>query len=206
MTIHINLLREAQAREIERQRDPFKLAMLGLLLVAIGLVGYYLFRSGEVRSLKAERARLESEWQRKEPLMEEAEARQAEIRAVIAEADALRSLARDRFFWSAFLASLTNQVPANASLTSLNGNVSEKREVSGALSGVIAAGSPRQAAEELRRTFQRVLEDAYPRARVVLASLEDQPDTYVIDGSELPSVRFSMEYDIQLDEEPGGEA
>ncbi len=199
MSVNVNLLRERQMQAIERQRDPFKIALLAVLTLALILVGYYMLKANQARIMRNELTRLKNDWSKTEPQMLAAEQRSAELERILAEAQGLKSLMTDRFYWSRFLAVVTNNLPGNATFTSLSGNAGKEDRFSCEVSGVIASESPRQAADALRLALQKVLEKEYSsggipyRVEVKLPLVEDESDTYDVGGRTLPSASFNLE-------------
>ena len=190
---------------IERQRDPLKIGMLILLLVALAFVGFYFYRANQARVLGNELAELEATWEERKPQQEEAIARQQEIERVVAEAEALRAIMEERFSWARLLATITNEVPPNASLTSFGGQISQQGVVTCQLSGLIASDSPRQSADDLRRQFAAALNREYGepengvrmRSSVRLPLVENEADVFEVAGRRLPSASFNMDITIE---------
>lgn len=199
MAVHINLLREEQQIQTERKRDPLKLGLLGVLLIALVMLGYYLVQAAKLSGITRQVHQLEATWNAKKPDFEKAQARQAELSSLIAKADALRGIMNARFLWAAFLADLTNTIPSNASLTSLSGTLKkDKSRLSCSLSGVIAGENPRQLAEDLRGTIRRMLEERFDEVEVVFETLEDDATPYVIRGKDASGAKFSLGMKAQL--------
>ncbi len=198
MSVNVNLLREKQMQAIERQRDPFKIVLLAVLLGALGLVGYYLIKANGANSAKSRLSNLKSEWSKTEPKLLAAEARKAELDKVLAEAQGLQSIMTDRFYWSYFLAVITNNLSPNVTLSSLNGSTENMGTLNCKLSGVIASATPRQAADELRVFLQDKLMQAYAtkgagfNVTVSLPQVEDESNTFDIDGETVPSASFTL--------------
>lgn len=192
MAIRLNFLHELEAIKTQRQRDPLKLAMLGLLMVIMLLVGYYMWRSSTLNDLRRSVERAEAEWAKKESAQAEATKDIEELQTTIGRVKVLKSYVDDRFFWAPVLTLLDQKTPDQVQLTSFNG-VTTTGGASITLSGLVADQEPRIAADKYKAELSRVFSDHYSEATARFNVLEEQTGTTLeLEGKNLNTARFSI--------------
>ena len=106
MPIRLNLLAEAQAAEELRRKDPVKRALLGAILLMLGVAIWSSTIQVKVISLKNQLGGLQSEWKKIEKGYQTAIDTQAESRETEAKLSALQQLTTNRFLWGTTLNAL----------------------------------------------------------------------------------------------------
>jgi len=208
MALHLNLYHEIQTQNLQRQRDPLKLGMLVLLLVAIGFVGYYFYRLQGSSVLNNQAARLQTDWLVLEPKAKQAEAREAELLGRAKLKDALVSRMEDRCLWGPILDSVAQGVPREVQIKTLEAgrvmNGDKVRVVSFVLSGIACGAEPRRSAEDFRVAFNRRLSERFKSVNSVpkdgFRSLDDKDERVELDGQNYPTAGFVVAYEAALDE------
>ncbi len=199
MALHLNLYHEVQKQSRARQRDPVKLAILGLLVVTIGLVVFYLYRLQESRRVGEQLAGMQAEWSKLEQKEKTAEARKAELENSVALATALVTRIEDRFYWAPMLDRLLRAVPAEVQLTQVQGRFDAKsRRVTIDTDGLAAGSQPRIVAEELRLGLGEKLGAGYKNVSSTFTSLEDGTATVPLDGGPARTAVFSISVSMEL--------
>jgi hypothetical protein len=194
MAIYLNLYHETQRQKLKRQRDPFKLAIVGALVVVIGFIGYYFWRSEAVSRVKRESQGVEADWNKLEPKQKAAKDRVAELTQNINLADALNHKVENRFYWAPMLQQLIQIVPPDIQITGMDGAVSldGSKKVSISLRGMATGAQPRSVAEDLRTTLQNKLGSKYKDVTSVFGTLEDGAETVQYEGKALPTALFTI--------------
>lgn len=181
-----------------------KFAVLGLVIVAVGLVGYYLLELNGQRTVKSELQSLEAEYAKQGPRAEKAKARETEISETLKVSKSLVDRMENRFYWAPVLASVAQVVPQEVQLTKLSGDVTsdEKRQCSLTIEGVAAGADPRKTAEDLRRALAEKFSTKYKAVTSVFRSLEDSPETVALSGKQFPTASFGIHVAMHAGEDP----
>ena len=180
MALYLNLYHEVQKQKLKRQRDPLKLAVMGLVVVAAGMVVCmrYFYRMERVRDIAQQQAGDVITELKKSNDDAEATAKQKELDAYdenIKLADAMIHKVENRFYWAPLLQQIVEVVPPDVQITALNGSVSSDgaKKVTLTVTGIATGSQPRAVAEELRIALQNKLSGQYTQPTAVFRSLED---------------------------------
>lgn len=199
MALHLNLFHEHEAARRARQRDPVKLAILVGLVLAMAMGAFYMVRAQQVRSMTAEQTRLQSDWNRLEPRLAQAEEEIEDYRSLIESSTTLVGLVEGRVLWGPVLEVILKTVPANVQLTRLRGSLLEgRRTVSVTLEGISAGSEPREVAETLRRQLIRRFAENYEHADASFRSLEDSSARVTMEGQPFATARFDIDLRFEL--------
>ena len=207
MALHLNLYHEVQTQNLQRKRDPLRLGMLALLVVAIGFVGYYFYRLQGGSSLTNQAARLQTEWLALGPKQKKAEDREKELQIALKQRDALVKRMEDRCLWGPILDLVSQGVPQGVQLKGMDANKTvtpdKIRVVTFVVSGIAGGEEPRRAAEDFRVDFSRKLGERFKTVNSVpkdgFRSLEDKDETVVLGGQSYSTAAFVVSYDAALD-------
>src|SRR4051812_44860946 len=123
MALHLNLFHEIEKQKALNRRDPLKLSMYGLGLIAACMAGYYVLQVAEASSTTNELARVQDELRKLTPQAEAAQKREAELSVAIKTSESLVKRIENRFYWAGILESLCQTVPHNVQITKMNGEV-----------------------------------------------------------------------------------
>lgn len=208
MALHLNLYHEVQKQSRARRRDPVKIAILGALVVAIGLVVYYLHSMREARNVTAELAAKQAEWTRLEAEKEQAEIKQAEAKHAIELSREFVKQIEGRFYWAPVLERLLRAVPPEVQLTRFEGRIDPAGggRVVIAVDGVGAGLQPRTVAEELRLALGEKLGSGYLNVASEFVSLEDGAATVELDGVKARTAVFAISVTMNLAPPPAAPA
>jgi len=207
MALHLNLYHEIQTQNLQRQRDPLKLGMLALLVVAVGFVGYYFYRLQGSTGLNNQAARLQTDWLVLEPKQKQAATREGELLATVKLKEALVNRMEERCLWGPVLDIVAQGVPKEVQLKSLEATkvvtTDKIRVVTFVLSGVAGGVEPRRSAEDFRVAFLRRLSERFKSVNSVpkdgFRSLDDKDERVMLDGQNYPTAAFVVSYEAALD-------
>ena len=193
MALHLNLLHEEIAEQRQRQRDPLKIGMMLLGVVAILMVAFYMWKAYETLNVKSRLSAVQADWAKVEPKVTGAQKRSAELTELIGTTKVLDSIIEERFFWAPFLQKLSLCVAPNAQLTSVDGTVAEESKlVTVTIEGIAAGREPRAAAEELRQLLIDQLGESYTDVKVEFKTLEDLDTIVNVAGANMAMARYIL--------------
>lgn len=201
MPLHVNLYHEVQRQERARRRDPLRLGMLALLVVAIGFVINYFIVFEQAHSVGIRYSGLQSEWSKIEPKAKDAKARQDELNGEIQASDAMMKNVDSRFYLAPLLGEILRTVPRTVQLTHVGAEApGDANAVSTLLtiSGVSSAIEPRKEAEALRIALDSRLGAQFKRVTSVFKTLDDSDEFVMLDGRRLATASFTIDFQIQL--------
>ncbi len=200
MALHLNLYHEVQRADLQRRRDPLKLGIIGMIVIAVGFLGYYFYRMESVRSVNEELSRLHAEWSATEPKFKVAQKRQAEIEVTLKTKATLVQMIENRFYWAPLFEKVLLTVPAEVQLTKLDGQMADKDKQGGlSVTGISSGEQPRKVAEDLRTAFFNKLSEKYKGVNSSFKTLEDSEQTVKIDGKLYATAVFSMQFQLISD-------
>lgn len=205
MALHLNLYHEIQTQNLQRKRDPLRLGMLALLVVAVGFVSYYFYRLDRSSGLNNQASRVESDWAALEPKQKQAEQREKDLQKDIALKDALVKRMEERCLWGPLLDTLAGGVPRQVQLTSFEAGREERsRTVTFTIEGLASGTEARKTAEEFRVSFLRKLTENFkgPVSSVPkdgFRSLDDREERVVLGGQSYAMASFVVSYQAALD-------
>jgi Tfp pilus assembly protein PilN len=206
MALHLNLFHEIEKRKALDRRDPLKLSMYGIGLVALGLAGYYGVQFAKANSTSSELARVQDEYRKLTPQAEAAKKKEADLGVAIKTSEALVKRIEGRFYWASVLESLSEIVPPQVQITKLNGEMQTDAARHGVitLEGVSAGSEPRKVAEDLRRALNEKFGAKYKKVTTTFHGLDDGKDTVMLHGAAAPTAIFTIKIALQLleDEAP----
>lgn len=205
MALHLNLYHEIQTQNLQRKRDPLRLGMLGLLVVAIGFVSYYFYRLDRFNGLNNQASRAESDWATLEPKQKQAEQREKELQKNISLRDELVKRMEERCLWGPLLDTLSGGVPRQVQVTKFEaGREDKSRAVTFTIEGLASGVQARKTAEEFRMSFLRRLTENFkgPVNSVPkdgFRTLEDREERVVLAGQSYATASFVVSYEAAMD-------
>lgn len=199
MPLHVNLHHEIEQQELARRRDPLRMGMLAVLVIAIGFVGYYFYEMERTHGVNVRYGTLQSDWSRLEPKSKEAKARQADLDTQIKASDTLIKNIDSRFYWAPVLGDILKTVPRDVQLVRVNadtqvGSISNIITIAGISSGV----EPRKEAEAVRTALATALATQCKHVSSSFKALDDGDQYVMLDGRRLPTAVFTMEFQLQV--------
>jgi Tfp pilus assembly protein PilN len=200
MPLHVNLYHEVQRQELARQRDPFRLGMLAVLVIAIGFVVNYFIELERAHTIGVRYSALQDQWSQIEPKAKDAKARQDELNAEIAASDAMMKSVDSRFYWAPVLDEILRNVPPSVQLIHLGAGAPDDQATMSVLSisGISSAAEPRREAEDVRTALDAGLTSKFKKVTSEFKALDDSDEFVLLDGRRLATATFTMEFQIQV--------
>ncbi len=199
MALHLNLYHEIQKQKQQSRRDPLKLGMYGLGVVALCLAGYYCMRLREASQVMGRLDQMQAEWEKMEPLQKAAETRGADLSKAIQTSDALVQKIENRFYWAPLLDQLLEATPKNVQITKFDGKSDIDNGASTCsftITGLSSGNEPRRVAEELRTALHNKFAEKHGKVTAVFQALDDAAETVFLDGRPLPVANFGIKLDL----------
>ena len=194
MPLQINLYHEVLLAKRHQQYDPLKLSLLGLIVIAIGLAGYYFVELAQKRSAVAAYEAKQKEFEHLAPLAKDAKIREDELSKQIGLAERLTKRIEGRFYWAPVFDLVAGAVPANVQITKLGADVTQDapRTCHMLLDGLAAGVQPRAVAEELRTALVEKLGRKYKNATAIFKSLDESNEKALLNGKQVQTAVFSI--------------
>jgi hypothetical protein len=204
MALHLNLNHELERVRAQRRRDPFKLSMIALAIIAAGFAAQYFWALGKSTLLTREVEARRAEFATKDPLAKAAVAEEAELKRKLGNSDRFHKRIEGRFYWSPLIQEVVQTVPVNIQITRFAGDVTgdEAKKVQVNLDGLAAGEKPRGVAEDFLQKLRTALEKKYRNVTLSFRHLEDGTDTIPVDGKPQPTVNFAINIQFQHGEAP----
>ncbi len=194
MSLKINLYHEVLLAKKHQQYDPLKLSLLGLIVIAIGLAGYYFVELAKKSSAVSAYVAKQKEFDKIAPLARGAKLREEELSKQIGLADRLSKRIEGRFYWAPVFELLASTVPKNVQITKMGADVSPDapRTCHMLIDGLSAGIEPRAVAEELRTALNEKLGQKYKSATAIFKSLDESNEMALLDGKQVHTAVFSI--------------
>lgn len=206
MALHLNLLHEIDSRQRQRRRDPLKISMIVLVVIVLGLAGYYFLRLSQVSRLADESGSIETEWKSSEPKSKIAKTREAELTALFDLNKSFTDRIENRFYWAPVLEKVLGAATPEVQFIEFGGTVNQegKELCTISLKGLAAGQEPRTVAEELRRALAKKFSDQTGKgqAETLFKALEDSDQKVMLEGKQMAAVDFSIQIGIRRPEVP----
>jgi len=204
MPLRVNLYHEVLRAKRQEKYDPLKLSFLGLLVVAVAMVGYYflqLKRTSDVRSVFNSQ---KAEYDRLSPLAKAAADREAELTKQVELAEQVTNRMEKRFHWAPVLESIMAAVPATVQLTKLSGDTGREKGVNCQVNieGIAAGQEPRAVAEDTRKAVADRFAAKYANVSATFRNLDDRAEHVRINGKQMASVVFTISVTFKPEAEP----
>lgn len=206
MALHLNLFHEIEKQKALQRRDPLKLSMYGIGVVAAGFAGYYALALASAGAASNELSRVEAEYNKLKPQAEKATKHKEELSGAIKTSETFVKRIESRFYWARVLQQLTELVPGEVQVTKLNGEIASDAVRHGTLTleGVSAGAEPRKVAEDLRRNLLDKFSPQYKHVAATFTMLDDGKEGVRMNGQVMPTAVFTIKLTLQLleDEAP----
>jgi len=202
MALHINLLHEAQSKIVEEKRDPLKLGILAMLVIAVCFYGYYLFRAGESKKIAREKSALEAENAQLAPQATQAQADEAAANLSVQTTGAVEKIINDRFYWGPLFSEIFAGTGPEIQITSFEGSTRSPEAVSLTVIGISAGREPRAVAERFRQSMEERLNKVYGKVTSQFVSLENSEVPLVLNGKSFAMANFSIGFQLSLQPKP----
>jgi hypothetical protein len=204
MALHLNLNHELERIRAERRRDPLKLSMFGLAIIAALLVLQYVWTVGKTAVTGHERDKMNREYAKLEPESVAAVAEEAEIKKKLDNSARLQKRIEGRFYWAPLLQLIVENVPGNIHITRFAGDINndDPSKVQFKLEGLVAGVEPLTIADRFKLNLSQALEKKYRNVNTTFRNLEIGTETVSIEGKPNPTATFAINVQMQHGE-PG---
>ena len=203
MALRINLYHEVLRAKRQEQYDPLKLSMLGLIVVAIGMAGYYFLQMKRTSDARTAFQAQKAQFDKLSPQQAAAAKKETELNKEIDLAEKLTKRIERRIYWAPLFESILATVPANVQLTRLACDTGRDKGGTSQMSidGIAADEEPRAVAENLRKAIVERLAAKYPNAAATFRSLDDSPEHPVVAGKRVAAVVFTISVTFKAEPE-----
>ena len=208
MAINLDLYHEIRSAQKVAKRDPLKLGVYALIVLAILMGIYYTWRLADAHSKQQAFATVQTTWAKVSKQQTAAAARETECEETIKNATIFQDRTDHRFLWAPLLSVVAQTVPKNVQLTKLTGTVTGDKndKTSGApptrcsmeIDGIAAGKIPREAAERFRVSLQSHFASHYKEAAASFKSLDDSAATVPLGDERLNTATFSIRIEFPL--------
>jgi hypothetical protein len=112
MALHLNLYHEIARQKRAKRRDPLKLSLFAVGLVAAGFAAYYLMELSAMSGISRELVRKQAEYQSMEPQANAAKAMEEELSGALRLSETFVQRIEGRFYWAPVLQQITSSFHA----------------------------------------------------------------------------------------------
>ena len=203
MAFRLNLNHEILQAERLRKRDPLKLSMIGLGVIAAGFACYYFFQLARMGVISQEYAQKKAEFDAVQPKAAAAKIREDELAITMRAGENMLQRIEGRFYWAPMIEQLVNAVPPEVQITKFAGDVQgdKTKKCRLTIDGLSAGPDPRKVAEELRTSIAESFGKKYKNVTSSFRSLEDGVETVQLNGATSQTATFAINVEFQGGEE-----
>ena len=199
MALRLNLNHEILQAERARARDPLKLSLWGLGVIAALFACYYFFQLARMGVISQEYAHKKAEFDAIDGKSVVAKTREDELSTTIRAGENMLQRIEGRFYWAPMIEQLVNAVPPEVQITKFSGDVqgdtTKKCRIS--IDGLSAGTDPRKVAENLRTAIAESFGKKYKNVTTGFRSLEDGVETVQLAGAARPTATFAINVEFQ---------
>ncbi len=204
MALRINLYHEVLRTKKQQQYDPLKLAMIGIIVIAVVLVGWYVVELGSrSTALDAynEQKKLADALIPEENTAKEQE---ADISKKLALVEKLSKRIEERFYWAPVLEDLASVVPPTVQITKFTTEVTGEglRKIQITMEGIAAGDEPRATAEDFRTALTDRMSKKFKNTAATFKTLDEAADPASLDGRTLRTAMFNISLTFTSGSEP----
>jgi len=205
MALRLNLYHEIERQKFAERRDPLKLSMFGLAVIAVFFAGYYVWQLGSAGVVARELSRKTAEFNSLDPQSKAAKKREEELSRTLKTSELLIKRIEGRFYWAPLLEQFAQLVPREVQVTRLSGDVQgdETKKCTLTIDGLSAGPDPRRVAEDLRTAIAEEFSKKYRNVTSTFRSLEDGAESARLDGKTWPTATFSINVQLVAGEDLG---
>jgi len=203
MALRLNLYHEVLKAKALKRRDPLKLSIYGLSIIAALCACWYLIQLMKMYTLNDQLSRVKADFEKVEPDAKAAKKREEELSGRSLASSQLEKRIEERFYWAPILAEIMQIVPREVQITRLTGDLSGEglRRCMITIDGLSAGPDPRRVAEELRTALAEKFTPNYKNVTSTFKTLEDGTELVLLDGKQLPTATFAINVQLFTGEE-----
>lgn len=203
MALRLNLYHEVLKAKALKRRDPLKISIYGLSIIAALCASWYLIQLVRMYSLNDQLAKVKADFDKVEPAAKAAKKREEELSGQSLASSQLEKRIEGRFYWAPILAEIMQTVPREVQITRMSGDISGEglRRCSITIDGLSAGPDPRRVAEELRTAIAEKFSPNYKNVTSTFKTLEDGTELVMLDGKQLSTATFAINIQLFTGEE-----
>ena len=203
MALRLNLNHEILQAARLRKRDPLKLSIMGLSLIAACFACYYFFQLAKMGVISQEYAHKKGEFDAIAPKAAAAKIHEDELALTIRAGENMLQRIEGRFYWAPMIEQLVNAVPPEVQITKFSGDVQgdKTKKCRLTIDGLSAGADPRKVAEDLRTSIAESFGKKYKNVTSSFRSLEDGVETIQVNGAPSQTATFAINVEFQGGEE-----
>jgi len=203
MALHLNLYHEVHKAKALKRRDPLKLSIYGLSVIAALCASWYLVQLMRMYGLNDELANVKAEFDKIEPAAKAAKKREEDMSGNSLASSYLEKRIEGRFYWAPILSDIMQVVPREVQITRMAGDVSGEglRRCLITIDGLSAGTDPRRVAEDLRTAIAERFAANYKNVTSTFKTLEDGTELVMLDGKQLSTATFAINIQLNTGEE-----
>ena len=199
MALRLNLNHEILQAERARARDPLKLSLWSLGVIAALFACYYFFQLARMGVISQEYAHKKAEFDAIDGKSVVAKTREEELSKTILAGENMVQRIEGRFYWAPMIEQLVNAVPPEVQITKMAGDVQgdATKKCRLTIDGLSAGTDPRKVAEDLRTSIAESFGKKYKNVTSSFRSLEDGVETVKVAGVPRPTATFAINVEFQ---------
>lgn len=203
MALRLNLYHEVLKAKALKRRDPLKISIYGLSLIAALCACWYLIQLVKMHSLNDQLGKVKAEFDKIEPAAKLAKKREDELNGQSTASSQLEKRIESRFYWAPILSEIMQVVPREVQITRMGGDITGDglRRCTITIDGLSAGTDPRRVAEELRTAIAEKFGPRYKNVTSTFKTLEDGTELVMLDGKQLSTATFAINVQLYTGEE-----
>jgi len=203
MALRLNLYHEVLKAKALKRRDPLKLSIYGLSVIAALCASWYLVQLMRMYGLNDELTNVKAEFDKIEPAAKAAKKREEDMSGNSLASSYLEKRIEGRFYWAPILSDIMQVVPREVQITRMAGDVSGEglRRCLITIDGLSAGTDPRRVAEDLRTAIAERFAANYKNVTSTFKTLEDGTELVMLDGKQLSTATFAINIQLNTGEE-----
>jgi hypothetical protein len=203
MALRLNLYHEVIKAKALKRRDPLKISIYVLSVIAAMCTCWYLIQIVKMHGINDELARVKAEFDKIEPAAKAAKKREDELLSQSRTSNQLEKRMEGRFYWAPILAEIMQVVPREVQITRMGGDISGEglRRCMITIDGLSAGTDPRKVAEELRTALAEKFSLNYKNVSSSFKMLEDGTELVMLDGKQMPTATFAINVQLYTGED-----
>ena len=203
MALRLNLYHEVLKAKALKRRDPLKISIYGLSVIAALCASWYLFQLMRMYGLNDQLTKAKADFDRVEPAAKAAKKREEELSSQALASNQLANRIEGRFYWAPILSEIMHLVPREVQITRMSGDISGEglRRCSITIDGLSAGTDPRRIAEELRTAIAEKFSPTYRNVTSAFKTLEDGTELVMLGGKQLSTATFAISVQLYTGEE-----
>jgi Tfp pilus assembly protein PilN len=206
MPLHVNLYHEVQRQALARRRDPLRIGLMGLGVIAAGFVAYYFVALEQTHQVVVQYESYQDTFAKLDPRAKAAKTREDELTAEITASQSMQQNVDNRFYWAPVLGQIVATVPRTVQLTHVSAETPQAGRTLSTntivITGIASAAEPRKEAEALRTALAAHFGTAFKDVTSEFKTLDDSDQIVMLDGRRLATANFTIQLQLGAKVDP----